>query len=203
MPASSQVRSLRLGSPPAKRWYTSFPTLTPAAIPIAPSSAGPRWTPVSLSPLNAALSTNAATKKCFTLSAANQRSPPGEPCSARTSINPRIESSSRRLVARPADRRAHGALPPAHGILGSRPRQAWSEGGEPPRRHELVGAPPYSGRQSGEPCRAKRRGLDHVRPLHRDAEHVGLKLHEPVVHGRAAIHAEAREVGAAGATHLA
>ena len=55
---------------------------------------------------------------------------------------------------------------------------------------KLVGVRPHAGRESGEARGAERGRLDHVGPLDGNAEHVGLKLHQPVVVRRAAVDAQ-------------
>ena len=49
---------------------------------------------------------------------------------------------------------------------------------------------PHAGGDTRESGRAERRRLHHVRPLDRNAEHVGLELHQPVVLRCAAIDAQ-------------
>ena len=60
-------------------------------------------------------------------------------------------------------------------------------------RAQRFGAGPEARRQPGEIRRAQRRRLCHPRPHHRNAQHVGLELHQQIVHRRAAVDAQRLE----------
>src|SRR2546425_5585646 len=60
---------------------------------------------------------------------------------------------------------------------------------ELPVRRDLVARLPQVDGQAGEIGGAERRGLQHFRPHHRDAEQVGLELHQQVVGGSPAVDA--------------
>src|SRR5437016_11596437 len=61
---------------------------------------------------------------------------------------------------------------------------------ESPDSIEVVMRLPEADAEAREQPRAERGGLEHARARDRDAEQVGLVLHQPVVGGRAAIHFE-------------
>src|SRR3954453_8940546 len=99
--------------------------LTPAVSTVAPASDEDFDMPAARMPLNDALCTNAATKKCFILSAANQRSPPGcssPKCKVNSRARPRIMQHSSLVV--------HVQFPTARALVRSRqePGRAIADG---------------------------------------------------------------------------
>src|SRR6185503_20750348 len=97
-------------------------------------------------------------------------------------------------VSRPRDRGTDSTTPTTHQVSRVRPTHARLEDGEGARREKFVSVLPHAGGKSREPGRAKSRRLHHVGPLDRNAEHVCLKLHQPIVRGCAAIYTQPPEL---------
>ncbi len=128
-------------------------------------------------------STKADMKRCFALSAPNHRSPPAKltPCSAQGEK----KSAHHMLLA------SSCAQCTAERTARSHPRIARSASARDTRGVNVVNrrvaknsstlfqTPAAVARQTRH---TERRRLHHVRPLDGNAEHVGLELHQPIVH---------------------
>ena len=75
----------------------------------------------------------------------------------------------------------NGSVPTCQQYLSLGWTQPRLEPRELPAREKLFGALPQAEGDSGQPGGTQRRGFDQIGPLDRNPEHIGLKLHEPVV----------------------
>ncbi len=92
-------------------------------------------------------------------------------------------------------------IPPSPGRPPLRIRQSRLESLESTPGEKLRRAGPDAECDAREPRGTERRGLDHVRPLDRDAQHIGLELHQPIVGRGAAVHPERRYREPSGECH--
>src|SRR6267142_1878963 len=99
------------------------------------------------------------------------------------------------LSARPIPRTADSVAPASHLFLrygALHPR--FEAPLELPVRRDLLARFPQVDGQAGEIGGAERRGLEHLWPHYRDAEQVGLELHQQVVRGSPAVDAQLGEL---------
>src|SRR5438552_14650823 len=186
---------------------TLAPTLNPtfstnvgSAAVLAASSAGVRkYTPVSFTPSairNPTLPTMRAAPRrnlwpAFIAGSGDR----GTRLRAQSSlVQPTDSSPGRSLGACPREGGAHGALPAVRQQPALRGGGGRLEPAEVPPAEKLRAAPPHSQCDAGQAGGAERGGLDHVRPLDRNTQHVGLELHQPVVGGGPAVRAEHRHL---------
>src|SRR5258708_7651207 len=92
------------------------------------------------------------------------------------------------LVARPAQRRAHRALPAEPPRVALRWRWGGPEGRETLARPKSGRVGPHPGGDPGQTCRTQGGRLDVLGTFHWHAEDVRLKLHEPIVRRRPTVH---------------
>src|SRR5262249_1879967 len=91
------------------------------------------------------------------------------------------------IITSPRDRRAYRAMPTTKSFVHHGAMLRWLKRRESARRDEIVSVAPHTSRETSQASSAAGGRLHHVALFDGNAKPIGLKLHEPFVHRRAAV----------------